>query len=227
MNRYCTAVILIIVILSLIAVIPPAVRAMDNVDKNTKNTCRTIDDASSQAYTYIYANGLDQHAVEMYRHNLDLCVDAIKDNPDNYGLMWRYARAASEYCECVQALRATYPGWKKIMQTWGLKGAQMATQAQAVEPGRVEAYYWRTCCTGKYTMADGIGSMLTAIRQGALPKTRQDIIKAYELDPAYLDWITTYAYFQFLTHLPSIPFMVKGTKASRFKEALTYYEQYH
>ncbi len=152
--------------------------------------------------------------------SLDLCTRALAENPSDYELMWRYIRSAAEYCETAQSLREELPEWKEICREWGKKGLDMATRAQELEPDRVEAYYWRTMAMGK--LADAT-SIITAIKEGFLPKTKSDILTAYELNKSYYDWIPCYAYCMFLSHLP---LYIEGSPRKKMRKALDLYREY-
>ncbi len=210
--------ILLAVILTMVAVVPAAAG-------NTDSYIQKIDKLWDDAYAQIYATQLDRKTLCMMKENLDLCTEALEKDPENYEYLWRYSRAAAQYCETAQAIRDAVPEWKEICRQWGLDGFEKADTACRMNPDRPEAFFWRSYCMGKYVLVGGVGSMITAIKEGFLPKGEENVIKGYEADKAYLDYVTTFARFNYLAQVPGVPFLVKGTKKSRLEEALVYYNE--
>ncbi len=140
------------------------------------------------------------------KQSLDMTIAALEKDPDNYELMWRYLRGCAQYSEASSMQRWTVTNWAEICDEWAKKGLEMAPKAQAKEPARVEAYFWRTVCMGKYIEAKGgynnLNGIMAAIKEGALPNTKKDVNAAYEADKTYLNYMPAYAQFQFLSHIP-------------------------
>ncbi len=189
-------------------------------------TTQQIDKIWNDAYNQVYAKGLDKDFMCKMKENLDLCIKAVEKEPKNYEYLWRYARAASEYAEAAQSLRDEVPDWKDVCRKWGLDGFNKANTACEVEPSRPEAYFWRSYCMGKYVLIGGIEPIINAIKEGFLPKSQENVVKGYDADKTYLEYIPVFARFQFLSHVPSVPFLVKGSKKDRFKEAMEYYKEH-
>lgn len=185
-----------------------------------------IDAPWNKAYALTYEGKFDKNVMALYKESLDLADKAIAENPNDYELMWRYCRAAAEYTETASCLRDEIPEWKDICREWGIKGFEMGNKACKVNPDGVEAYFWRNYCMGKYALIGGMESIITAVKEGFLPKAMDNAVKGYEIDPTYLDYVTTYAYSMLLTHIPTIPFVTPGNKKSRYKDAMEYYRQH-
>ena len=178
-----------------------------------------IDDLNARGHEVSYTI----EGMQTIKEALVLLEEALEKNPENYELMWRYIRSASHYAEAAQMNRDALPEWKDTTRNWAKKGLDMATQAQKFNPDRVEAYYWRTVAMGQLADVTGV---ITAVKEGFLPKSMSDVKKAYEIDPSYLNYTTTYAYAMFLAAIPTIPFVTPGTKKSRFEDAMVYYKEY-
>ncbi len=151
--------------------------------------------------------------IETLKQSLDLCVNALKNDPDNFELLWRCARSAGQYSEGAYGLQVD--GWKKICFEWGKKGSDFGGRAQKKEPERVEGYFWQVVCVGKHAIATGL---ITAMKEGFYGKSKYCIEKAYEKDKSYLDYSPTISRSQFYFN---IPWPIKNKK-----RALQYFEEY-
>ncbi len=191
-----------------------------------KETIEKIDSQWHKTYRSIYTNGLTPCTVKSFRENAILCKNELRKAPDDYELLWRYARAAAQYAESAQAQRKNCPGWEKICRKYGLDGFYRATQACNLRPGNPEPFFWRNYCMGKYVLVGGVKPFVNAITEGFLDKSEESVIKGYNADKSYLDHIPVFARFQFLSHLPSVPILVKGSKEDRFKEAMIYFNEH-
>ncbi len=183
-----------------------------------------IDKLWQEVYAEIYGGSFDSRILNKMEQLLAECRAALQQEPENYEYLWRYARAAGEYAQTAQSLEVE--GWKDICREWGMSGFKAADRACAVNPKRPEAYFWRNYCMGMYVLIGGVDPIITAVLEGFLPKSQESVVKGYEVDKAYLDYSPVFARSQFMAHLPNIPFAVKGSKRSRYTEALAYYKEH-
>ncbi len=177
-----------------------------------------IDNLFQRAHQIAHtAEGMD-----LMHQSAELCENYLEQDPQDYELLWRYARSAGEYAESAYILQNQLPqnNWKDICRDWGQKGIDAASKAQQIAPERVEAYCWRTVCMDKFVKSAGI---MNAVYEGALPKTKHDVKSGYQLDPAYLGHLTTYSYAMFLCRLPM---WIEGSPKSKWTRAYEYYKEY-
>lgn len=216
----------VLLLMVIIIALPGLSGAANCPDRDGDALIREIDSTWNEAYRKIYCGSLDREVLAEMRSMLDLCTQALAKDPDNYEYLWRYARAAAEYAQTARSLQDEVPEWKDICREWGLKGFRKADEACASLPDRPEAFFWRNYCMGMYVLTGGLEPFITAVREGFLPKSEESVVRGYEADRTYLDYTPVFARAQFLSHLPSVPFLVKGTRKSRFKEAMGYYDEY-
>ena len=186
-----------------------------------------IDGIWSNTYNRIYSQGIDQEALESFRSMIEICKKASASDPDNYEYLWRYSRACGEYAQSAQSMPDTVSNWKEICREWGMHGYKVADKACQDRPDRPEAFFWRNYNMGMYVLIGGIEPIINAVKEGFLPKSKENILKGYAADKSYLDYIPVYARSQFLAHVPSIPFIVKGSREDRFKEAMCYHREHN
>ena len=155
----------------------------------------------------------DLEGMTLIKKSYDLATKALETDPDNYDLLWRCARAASEYGETARGIEIE--GWKDICRQWGKKGIDLTTKAQGINPDRVEAYYWQSHSVGIYSYAS---SLMDALNEGLYGKSVRSMEKAYEIDKSYLDYSPVYFFIMFYHRLPW-PFKNRD-------KALKYYDEF-
>jgi TPR repeat protein len=111
---------------------------------------------------------------------LDLYAQARQAAPGDYATLWKSARAHRDYANRVK--QEKLPDWKAICKTQGKIAMQLAEQAVALAPERVEGHYYYGLSVGIYS--DGV-SILTALSEGLKDKTQTSFEKAYALDKHY------------------------------------------
>lgn len=201
--------------------------AADIPERGCDPYVQQIDDLWNRAYAQIYSVGLDRQTLCMMSSMMDLCSRAVAEDPDNYEYLWRYARSAAEYAQTAQSLPDEFPEWKDICRQYGMSGFKMADRACMDRPDRPEAFFWRNYCMGMYVLIGGITPIINAVKEGFLGKAEESVVKGYEADKTYLDYIPVFTRSQFLAHVPSIPFIVKGSKEDRYKEAMCYHKEHN
>ena len=154
------------------------------------------------------ASGMDT-----LKESLDLCLNTLKENPDDYDLLWRCTRSAYKYGEAAEILQVEE--WREICREWGERGIEFAERAQKVEPEKVEGYFWETACVGIYADATG---PITAVKEGFYDKSKTAMTKSYELDKSYNDYDPIFGSAMFYI---SLPFPLRDKK-----KALNYYREF-
>ncbi len=114
------------------------------------------------------------------KKSIELYTKALNTNPDSYEANWKCARAHRDYSE--QSQYQMVEGWEEICAKYGKKGMQYAQKAIALEPEKVEGYFYYGLCVGSY--ADGV-SILTALKENLKNKTQQAFEKAYAIDKKF------------------------------------------
>ncbi len=122
----------------------------------------------------------DKGGLENIKISLDLYLEALKNNPQDYETNWKCARAHRDYGN--QSKRKKVEGWKKICAEYGKKGMEYAKQAIDIAPDKPDAHYYYGISVGIYS--DGV-SIITALREGLKDKTQSSFEKAYALDKMY------------------------------------------
>ena len=154
-----------------------------------------------------------QGGMENYNRSIDLYLEALKANPNDYGANWKCARAYREYGE--EAKKQNVDGWKEICARYGKEGMKYGKKAMELEPNKPHGYYYYGLNVGIYS--DGV-SILTALAQGLKGKTQSSFEKAYELDKMYDEAGPILAIGRFWAVVPW-PYKDK-------KKALKYYREY-
>ena len=122
----------------------------------------------------------DRGEPEFYELAIDLYQKVLTENPDNYEVNWKCARAYREYGN--EAKKHKVEGWKDICAKYGKSGMQYAQKAIELKPEQPEGHYYYGLSVGIYS--DGV-SILTALSEGLKGKTQSSFEKAYELDKMY------------------------------------------
>jgi hypothetical protein len=146
----------------------------------------------SQADSLYEKGGLDN-----YKASIELYLQAVGQNPEDFEANWKCARAYREYAE--EAKKKEVAGWKKICAEYGKAGMQFARKAIELNPDKPDGHYYYGLCVGIYS--DGV-SILTALAEGLKDKTRRSFEKAYELDKMYADAGPILAFGRFWSVLP-------------------------
>lgn len=120
---------------------------------------------------------IDEGGLQNLKQAVELCMSALKSDPDNFELNWKCAKACREYGE--EAKKRSVPGWQGLCADYGKKGMAYAQKAIALEPNKVNGYFFYGLSVGIY--ADGKG-LITALREGLKDKTQNNLEKAYQLD---------------------------------------------
>ncbi len=149
----------------------------------------------------------------LVKKSLDLCLNLVEDNPNNYEVLWRCSRSCAQYAEAAFGLQAEQ--WKEISSKWGKRGMEFGAKAQKIEPERVEAYYWQLHSLGRYAKVTGL---ITAIREGFKKMSDHSIVKMYKIDKSYLDYSPVY---MMAMRYYELPWPMKDKK-----KALKYYNEF-
>lgn len=155
----------------------------------------------------------EQGGMENYNRSIDLYLEALKANPNDYGANWKCARAYREYGE--EAKKQSVEGWKEICARYGKEGMKYAKKAMELGPNKPHGYYYYGLNVGIYS--DGV-SILKALAEGLKNKTQSSFEKAYELDKMYNEAGPILALGRFWAVVPW-PYKDK-------KKALQYYREY-
>ena len=153
------------------------------------------------------------NSLQSYKKAIELSLAALQQQPQSFEVNWVCAKAHWAYAD--ESMRQGVKGWKEICKAYGRKGMDYAEKAIAINPSRVEGYFWYGCSAGTYS--DGAG-IIDAIREGTR-KTQKAFETAYTLDKMYEDATPVLALGRFWSVLPW-PLKDK-------KKALVYLEEYH
>ena len=118
--------------------------------------------------------------LENYKQALDLCMGAVKKNPNSFKANWMAAKACRKYGMDAQELGLA--DWKDICKKIGKKGMAYAEKAIELKQKRVEGHYWYGMNVGIY--ADSV-SILTALKEGLKNKTQDGFEATYKYDKNY------------------------------------------
>ncbi len=154
----------------------------------------------------------DVSGINMLKESLELCEKAMEKYPENYEVLWRFARGAYKYTESMKGIYLE--GWKKACGKYGRRGMKVCEKAQKIAPNRVEAYFWQTACIGKYVDDSGI---ITAIKEGFFPKSKRAMKNAYKIDKTYYDYSPVFG-MGMLFSSPPWPLKDKKKAITYFKE---------
>ncbi len=97
-----------------------------------------------------------------------------KDNPNNFEVAWRLARAAFWVAEQSKS--------KDVKEKVGYEGYKAGLAAKKMNPKRVEGYHWAAACLGQY--AKGVG-ILSALMKGLGGKFESLVKQAMKIDKTY------------------------------------------
>ena len=112
-----------------------------------------------------------------YKKAADLAVKVAQEQPQNFDANWVAAKALRGVGE--ESKKAGVPNFKAICKEDGKKGMGFAEKAIALQPNKVDGYFWYGTCVGTYS--DGV-SILTALKEGLKDKTQKNFEMAYKIE---------------------------------------------
>jgi tetratricopeptide (TPR) repeat protein len=127
----------------------------------------------------------------------ELALKAVQAQPQSFEANWVAAKSLRGVGE--ESKKANVAGWKAICKENGKKGMGFAEKAIALEPNKVDGYFWYGCSVGTY--ADGV-SILTALKEGLKDKTQKSFETCYKMDKSYEDYGPVKALGRFWYVLP-------------------------
>jgi len=151
--------------------------------------------------------------LQNYQKAIELYLQFLADNPNDFDGNWKCARTHREYGENTK--RQMHKDWRAICAQHGKTGMQYGQKAIELEPDRVEGHYYFGLNVGLYT--DG-KSVLAALREGLKNKSQHSFERAYALNKMYADAGPIVSLGRFWAVLPW-PMKDK-------KKALKYYREY-
>ncbi len=108
------------------------------------------------------------------KESLELLKNALENTPEDYELLWRYAR--------INFWLADSSDNKDIKAKHGKEGYLAGQKATSIKPERVEGYFWGVASLGMYS--EGIG-ILKSIKEGNKKKFEDMLNKALKIDKTY------------------------------------------
>ncbi|MDP8256712.1 MAG: tetratricopeptide repeat protein [Candidatus Alcyoniella australis] len=106
--------------------------------------------------------------------SLELLDATLKNDPLNYGLLWRAARACYWICD-----RSDDP---QVDGRFGARGMDYASKALLLAPDAIEGHYYNALCMAEY--ADSI-SVVKALAQGVGNRLRDELEYCYQQQPLF------------------------------------------
>ena len=155
-----------------------------------------------------------ESGVEHAKKSLDLVLEALQTDPQNYELLWRASCSAGLYAENIYGMEVS--GWETICKEWGKRGIDFAEQAKQANPERVEAYFWQSFCIGQYAEVTGV---LTALKENFMGMMAKNLKRALEIDKFYNDSAPLMVNAMYYHTLPKIA----GGDA---KKAMAYFREF-
>jgi hypothetical protein len=128
----------------------------------------------------IAAELIDMKGLDNYKKALDLCMAAVKADPNDFKANWMAAEACRKYG--MEAQELNLADWKDTCKLYGKKGMAYAEKAIQLNPKKADGYYWYGMNVGIY--ADSV-SILTALKEGLKDKTQESFEAAYKIDKKY------------------------------------------
>ncbi|MBC2716551.1 MAG: hypothetical protein HF978_14705 [Desulfobacteraceae bacterium] len=123
---------------------------------------------------------IDMEGLENYKKALDLCMGAVKKDPNSFKANWMAAQACRLYGMDTQELGLS--DWKDTCKKFGKKGMGYAEKAVKLNPKSEEGHYWYGMNVGIYS--DSV-SILTALKEGLKDKTQDSFEAAYKINKDY------------------------------------------
>ena len=131
--------------------------------------------------------------------SLAACERALEASSSDYELLWRAARSAMELAETARIQKSQ--DWKAFCDSLWPVALTRTEAAVAIEPARVEAYFWQLQVIGLVYDADGIASFVT---RGLAAKAHRDIDACKAIDISYMDYSIMLADAVYYYKLPSL-----------------------
>lgn len=122
----------------------------------------------------------DAGGLENYLAAIPLYEKAAAEMGAQYEVLWKCARAHRDYGNKIK--QRGEGDWEDLCAKHGKAGMQFAERAIALEPEKVEGYYYYGLSVGIYS--DGV-SILTALSEGLKNKTQESFEAAYKIDKTY------------------------------------------
>lgn len=135
--------------------------------------------------------------LDAYKKAVDLSLKAVAQQPQSFDANWVAAKAHRLYGD--ESKKQNVAGWKNICKEYGKKGMGYAEKAMALNPKKVDGYFWYGCSVGTYS--DGV-SILTALKEGLKNKTQSSFETSYKMDKMYEDGGPMKALGRFWSVLP-------------------------
>lgn len=123
---------------------------------------------------------LEDEGLENCKKALTICLQEVKNNPDDYRANWMAAKACRKYGNEVKKSEAS--DWKESCKHYGKQGMAYAEKAIELDPGKPDGHYWYAMNVGIYT--DAV-SILTALKEGLKGKTQTSLESAYKMNRNY------------------------------------------
>lgn len=123
---------------------------------------------------------IDKGGLKNYKQALDLCVTAVKKDPNSFRANWMAAQACREYG--LETEHLDLAGWKDICIKYSKIGRKHAEKAIKLEPKKPNGYYYYGMNVGIY--ADAV-SIITALKEGLKDKTQKNFETAYQLGKTF------------------------------------------
>lgn len=108
------------------------------------------------------------------KESLEMLKEALSSNPEDFDLLWRYAR--------INFWIADSSNDKDIKARHGKEGYMAGKKASTIRPERVEGYFWGVAALGMYS--EGVG-ILKSIKEGNKGKFEDMLSKALKIDRTY------------------------------------------
>lgn len=108
------------------------------------------------------------------KESLEILKKALSSAPEDFDFLWRYAR--------INFWIADSSDNKDIKARYGKEGYMAGKKAAAIQPERVEGYFWGVVALGMYS--EGIG-ILKSIKEGNKGKFEDMLNKALKIDRTY------------------------------------------
>lgn len=128
----------------------------------------------------IAAELIDMEGLENYKKALDLCMSAVKKDPNSFKANWMCAQACREYG--LETEHLDLDDWKDICIKYSILGRECAQKAMTLEPRKPNGYYFYGLNVGIY--ADAV-SIFTALKEGLKNKTQENFETAYKIDKTF------------------------------------------
>jgi len=123
---------------------------------------------------------MDKKDLQNFKQALELCMDAVKKDPDSFKANWMAAKACRLYGMETQELELS--DWEDTCELYGKKGMAFGEKAIQLNPEKVDGHYWYGANVGIY--ADSV-SILTALKEGLKDKTQDSFEASYKINKYY------------------------------------------